>query len=198
MLFLSFRVSLSPFTSSRSICLFHAPVIHYSYRLGLMVLPSVCQPFAALVARLSSFYLDSQKWPLTFSPLNIWSVHAVHMWIKDLLILPTSLLYFPSRAFLNSGPLLIYIFFFSCREQCCLFKFPSLIVILKHSRRFINFIPILIVDPSPSFVPALMTWVFKKESLRVSNTNSFISKKHTLCSPFFTVFFFSNTHTHLL
>ena len=61
MLFLSFRASLSPFTSSRPICLFHGPVIHYSYRLGLMVLRLVCQPFATLIAGLSSFYLDSQK-----------------------------------------------------------------------------------------------------------------------------------------
>ena len=37
LLFLSFRASLSPFASSRPICLFHGPVIHYSYRLGLMV-----------------------------------------------------------------------------------------------------------------------------------------------------------------
>ena len=59
MLFLSFQASLSPFTSSRPICLFHGHVIHYSYGLGLMVLPPICQPFAALVARLSSFYLDS-------------------------------------------------------------------------------------------------------------------------------------------
>ena len=49
MLFLSFRASLSPFTSSMLICLFHGPVIHYSCRLGLMVLPPVCQPFAALL-----------------------------------------------------------------------------------------------------------------------------------------------------
>ena len=67
MLFLSFRASLSPFTSSRHICLFHEPVIHHSYRLGLMVLPPVCQPFAVLVVGLSSFYLDSQKWPLTLT-----------------------------------------------------------------------------------------------------------------------------------
>ena len=40
-------------------------MIHYSCRLGLMVLPSVCQFFAALVVGLSSFYLDSQKWPST-------------------------------------------------------------------------------------------------------------------------------------
>ena len=61
MLFLSFQISLSPFTSLRPICLFHGPVIHYSCRLGLMVLSPVCQPFAALVVGLSSFYLDSKK-----------------------------------------------------------------------------------------------------------------------------------------
>ena len=158
MLFLSFRAPLSPLASPRPICLFHGLVIHYSCRMGLMVLPSVCQSFAALVFRLSSFYLDSQKWPSTFSPLNIWSVHAVHMWIKDLPVLSSSLLSFPSRAILNNGPLLIYIYiyiykyiyiyffflffsFLSCREQCCLFEFPSLVVIFKHSCRFINFIP---------------------------------------------------------
>ena len=37
---------LSPFTSSKPICLFHEPVIHYSYRLGLMALPLLCQTFA--------------------------------------------------------------------------------------------------------------------------------------------------------
>ena len=65
MLFLSFRASLSPFTSSRPICLFHEPVIHHSYSLGLVVLSPVCQPFAALIAGLSSFHLDPQKWPST-------------------------------------------------------------------------------------------------------------------------------------
>ena len=65
MLFFYFQASLSPFTSTKPICLFHGPVIHYSCRLGLMVLPHVCQPFATLVTGLSSFYLDSQKWPST-------------------------------------------------------------------------------------------------------------------------------------
>ena len=63
MLFLSFRASLSPFTFSKPICLFHEPMIHHSYRLGLMVLPPVCQPFAAFIAGLSAFHLDPQKWP---------------------------------------------------------------------------------------------------------------------------------------
>ena len=43
-LFLSFRASLSPITSSRPICLFHEPVIHHSCRLGLMALSLVCCP----------------------------------------------------------------------------------------------------------------------------------------------------------
>ena len=65
MLFLFFWASLSPFTSSSPICLSHEPVIHHSCRLGLMVLPPVCQPFAALVARHSAFHLDPKKWPST-------------------------------------------------------------------------------------------------------------------------------------
>ena len=65
LLFLSFRTPLSPFTSSRSICLFHEPVIYHSCYLSLMVLLHVCQPFAALVAGLSAFHLDPKKWPTT-------------------------------------------------------------------------------------------------------------------------------------
>ena len=46
------------------------------------------------------FYIwVSQKRPSTFSPLNIWSAPAVHMWIKDLPVPSTFLLSFPSRAF---------------------------------------------------------------------------------------------------
>ena len=37
LLLLSFQAPLGPFVSSRPICLFHRPVIHYSCRLGLMV-----------------------------------------------------------------------------------------------------------------------------------------------------------------
>ena len=48
MLFLSFQTSLSPLASSRPICLFLGPMIHYSGRLGLMVLlfalPILCCP----------------------------------------------------------------------------------------------------------------------------------------------------------
>ena len=73
--------------------------------------------------------------------------------------------------------LYMYIYIYFCREQCCPFKFPSLAVIFKHSRRYINFIPFLMVDPSLPFVPALMTWVFKRDSLCNPNTNSFFLPK---------------------
>ena len=52
LLFLSFRAPLSPFTSSRPICLSHGPVIHYSYRWGLMGFLSICQLFSVRVAGL--------------------------------------------------------------------------------------------------------------------------------------------------
>ena len=43
LLFLSFQAPLSPFTSSRPICLSHGPMVHYSYRLDLMSFLSICQ-----------------------------------------------------------------------------------------------------------------------------------------------------------
>ena len=52
LLFLSFRAPLSPFTSSRSICLSHGPVIHYSCHLGLMGFQSVCQLLSISVVEL--------------------------------------------------------------------------------------------------------------------------------------------------
>ena len=75
-------------------------------------------------------------------------------------------------------PSLYIYFFFSCHEQCCLFKFPNLAVILRHSRCFINFIPYLIADPSHPFVLVLMSLVFKGKSFHtlnifsLSNTNT--------------------------
>ena len=79
MLFLSFRASLSPFTSLRPICLFHEPVIHHSCRLALMVLPPVCQPLVALVAGLSSFHLDPQKMTLN-SFQHILTLYKIKDW----------------------------------------------------------------------------------------------------------------------
>ena len=60
LLFLSFRASLSPFTSSRPIYLSHGPVIHYSYRLGLMDFLSICQLLSTRVARLLPFTWASE------------------------------------------------------------------------------------------------------------------------------------------
>ena len=132
-----------------------------------------------------SFPLGLLKWPSTISPLNIWSVLVIHMWIKDfpaLSVFPSS---FPSRAFWTVVPTLhihIYSYIYFCCKQCCLFEFPSLTIILKHSRYFINFILFLMADPSPPFVPALMTWVFKTKSLCNPNTNTFFLSKNL--SPF--------------
>ena len=66
------------------------------------------------------FLFGFLKWSSTFSPLNIWSVPAVHMWMKDFPTLSISFPSFPSRVFLNSRPhrihmcvyIYIYIFFF--------------------------------------------------------------------------------------
>ena len=84
-----------------------------------------------------------------------------------------------------------FLFFFSCHEQCCLFEFPSLVVILGRSRHFINFIPYLMADPSHPFVPVLMSLVFKGKSLHtldanifsLSNTNTSFVSLSSLCSP---------------
>ena len=51
-----FLDSLSPFTSSRPIYLFHGPIIHYSCHLGLMGFLSIRQLFSVRVAGLP-------KWP---------------------------------------------------------------------------------------------------------------------------------------
>ena len=135
------------------------------------------------------FLLGFPKWSSTFSPLNIWNILAVHMWIKDfptLSVFPSS---FPSRAFSNSGPQFFFFFFFSCHEQCCLFEFPSLAVILKSNHRFINFIPYLAADLSPPFTSILMMLVFKGDSLHIpttfsiSNTNTFSISLSSPCSP---------------
>lgn len=72
-LFLSFRASLSPFSSSRPICLYYGPMIHYSCCLNLMGLLYVCHSFATHVVGLG--FLSSiripQKWPSTIINKNI-------------------------------------------------------------------------------------------------------------------------------
>ena len=143
-----------------------------------------------------SLPLGLSKWPSTFSPLNIWSVPAVHMWIKTSLpFLSFHLLFFRGLFEQWSLPytytyihIYIYIYIYSCREQCCLFGFPNLAVILKHNRCFINFILFLMADPSPPFVLALMTWVFKKESLCNPNTNSFLLSRTLFLFSFSSLF----------
>ena len=62
--FLSFWALLRPFTSSRSICLSHVPMIHYSYRLGLMGFLSICQLFPVRVVGLL-LPTWASKWPST-------------------------------------------------------------------------------------------------------------------------------------
>ena len=47
-----FPDSLSPFTSSRPIYLFHGPIIHYSCRLGLMGFLSIYQLFSVRIVGL--------------------------------------------------------------------------------------------------------------------------------------------------
>ena len=103
-------------------------------------------------------------------------------YVNERLLCPFCLsIFFSFAGFLNSGPYLaytyIYIYIYFCHKQCCPFEFPSLAVILKHSRCFINFIPFLMANPSPPFVLALMTWVFKTKSLCNPNTNSFFLPK---------------------
>ena len=62
MLFLSFQAFLSPFTSSRPICLFHEPVIYHFCRLGLMALSFVCCPYCwAFCLPLGSLKSDPQQ-----------------------------------------------------------------------------------------------------------------------------------------
>ena len=62
LLFLSFWASLSLFAFLRSICLFHGPVIHYSYCLSLMIFSIHLRILLCLYCW-ASFYLASPKRP---------------------------------------------------------------------------------------------------------------------------------------
>ena len=66
----------------------------------------------------------------------------------------------------------IYIYIYICHEQCCLFEFPSLAVILKCCRRFINSIPYQMADQLHPFMLVLMMLVFRRSSVRIPNTNT--------------------------
>ena len=135
--------------------------------------------------------LGFPKWASTFSPLSIWSVHAVHMWIKDFPALSVFSSFFLCGLFRTMDHNLYICIYFSRHEQCCLFEFPSLAVILKCSHRFINFNPHIMANPSYPFIPVLMTLVFKRKSFRtpntnvfsLSNTNTFSISLSSLCSP---------------
>ena len=70
---------LSPFTSSRPICLSPRPIIHYSYRLGLMSFLSVCQLLSVRVAGLL--------------PSSWASEMAINTHLKKYLVLYNSLIY---------------------------------------------------------------------------------------------------------
>jgi len=88
--------------------------------------------------------------------------------------------FFSFEGFFEQWTPTYHIFFFSCHEQCCLFEFLSLAVILKHSLHFINFIPYLMADPSHPFVSVLMTLVPKRGSLRIPK--SFSLKHYHPCT----------------
>ena len=83
-----------------------------------------------------------------------------------------------------------YVYIFLAMNSVVSSNFSSFAVILKCSRRFINFIPHLMADPSYPFVPVLMTLVFKRKSLHttninifsLSNTNTFSISLSSLCS----------------
>ena len=68
LLFLSFRAPLSPFTSSRSICLSHGHVIHYSHHLGLMgSLLNLLTLFFPYCWASSCYWAPLPKWASTLS-----------------------------------------------------------------------------------------------------------------------------------
>ena len=97
--------------------------------------PHTCQFFVALIIGLFCL-LGFYKWPSTFSPLNIWNVSAIHMWMKGpfcpflifSLLLPFHGFFFLFKLW---TPFYSYIYPFSYCEQGCLFEFPSLAVIFK-------------------------------------------------------------------
>ena len=93
---------------------------------------------------------------------------------KTFLFFPYFLLFFFRRLFQ-----IVDHNFFSCREYCCLFEFPSLAVILKHSFRFINSTLYPMANPLHPFMSALMILVLKKDSLHIPNTFS-LSLHHVL------------------
>ena len=109
---------------------------------------------------------------------------------KYFLLLLFSFLFFSFFfwVFSKNGP---HFIFFSCHEQCCLFEFPSLVVILKHSFRFINTMLLLIANPLHPFTSSLMSSVLKLIPFTSFIQNAFSSLF------FFIVSSTLNTFTHL-
>ena len=90
--------------------------------------------------------------------------------------------FFSFTGFFEQWALYFYLLlFFFLHEQCCLFAFPSLVVILKHSISFINSIPYLMVDPSHPFITVLMMLVLKRDSLDIPNIDTFSFSLSSLC-----------------
>ena len=94
-----------------------------------------CQFFMVLIIGLFCL-LGFHKWPSTFSPLNIWKIPSIHMWMKRRFC--PSLIFFLLLLFRGSffffklwTPSYSYIYPPSCCEQGCLFEFPSLAIIFK-------------------------------------------------------------------
>ena len=80
LLFLSFQAPLSSFTSSRPICLSHGPVIHYSCRLGLISILSICElPSVHVVGLLPSTWASEMAINKKLHPFNIGSSKKKHV-----------------------------------------------------------------------------------------------------------------------
>ena len=113
LLFLYFRAPLSPFISSRPICLSYGLVIHYSCSLGLMDFLSICQTLLCLCCWASSSYLGFQNDSQHLAP---WTYEAflqfIYEWKTFLPFLSFHFLFL--RGFFEQWSLpCIYIYIFS-------------------------------------------------------------------------------------
>ena len=138
MLFLSFLASLSPLAFSRPMYIFVGPVTHYSCRLGLMGF----FPIYPVNSLWSSSLGSSVCWASTNGPQNLapWTYETFLRFICEwkgvsaLLSSSFFLSFFAGPFFFFYKlwtPSYSYIYPPSCREQGCLFEFPSLAVIFK-------------------------------------------------------------------
>ena len=92
-----------------------------------------------------SFHWAFHKWPSTFSPLNIWNVSAIHMWMKRRFcpfLIFFLLLQFRGFFFLSCGPLFIHTYILlPAANRVVSSNFPVWQLFSKQSRHFINSIP---------------------------------------------------------